>query len=195
MGLGLLASIPGFACSSTRAELVGAIVAMVSSGPVHIGTDSQSMMTKALAIQHHLRHHTRPRRPISLQPDSDLWTMFHHHMAAKSVDSVTFTKLKGHATPDMVAQGTIAKADMQGNEHADTQANEVVQQHGQHVVLLADYYAHRHMAYKDLTKHLHRHIVFMFQVRQHLVAKQQGTQPDTTTPPTTHPTQKQVSLR
>ena len=48
-GLSMHIALAGFGGSSTRAEIAAGIVALQSSGPVHVGTDSQAFLTKALA--------------------------------------------------------------------------------------------------------------------------------------------------
>ena len=51
-GLSLHAAITGFGGSSTRAEIAAGIICAAASGPVHIGSDSQSFITKARDIIH-----------------------------------------------------------------------------------------------------------------------------------------------
>ena len=62
-GLKLYSQMCGYGGSSTRMEIAGAIIGMATNGAVHIGTDSNSFMRKALALHHHINLHTIPKRP------------------------------------------------------------------------------------------------------------------------------------
>ena len=104
-GLQLFAFLPGHTGSSTRLEIAGAIIAIAGEGPINLGTDSQSFRNKALHIHKLIQDQALPRRPWMLQCDGDLWQLYYQCAQAKTVAAITITKVKGHATNQMVQQG------------------------------------------------------------------------------------------
>ena len=50
-GLKQWASLPGQRCSSTRVETAAAIISLICSKAIHMGTDSAAMMCKARKLQ------------------------------------------------------------------------------------------------------------------------------------------------
>ena len=128
--------------SSTRTEVAANILSMLSDSPVTLGTDSLSMHKKTKAIAKHMvlnrsvkyndkkgvvslggeiswLHRDRPqRRRWACTMDGDLWCLSQKMIAAKGPNSVATRKVKGHATSEMVAMGTVRQADKEGNDHA-----------------------------------------------------------------------------
>ena len=105
--------------SSTRLELAGGTLALLSPGPVHIASDSASFLRMARSIVAH--PYGRPKRPWGLMPDGDLWNEFQQAVIAKGPHAVDLSKVKGHATDDMVQQGYSAQLKI-GNDRSDTLA-------------------------------------------------------------------------
>ena len=172
-GLKLYTHLLGYGGSSTRLEIAGAIVTFAADGPIHLGTDSKSFLTKALAIHHHIHNHTMPKRPWALQKDGDLWHLYYQHVKAKGTNSIAITKVKGHATQAMVDDGTVQPEHKVGNDMADEAADEGVHLFGDAVVRLGKRLANRHKAYTNMLASLLEHIGFIFQVRAMLLQQQQ----------------------
>ena len=168
-GLKLFTQISGYGGSSTRMEIAGAIIGIAAKGAVHLGTDSSSFMAKALNIHHHINQHTLPKRPWALQRDGDLWYMYYQHATAKTTTAITITKVKGHATDNMVDTGQVAAADKLGNDKADKAADEGVALFGSPTIQISKCYAKRHMAYSQFVADIHEHIAFVYRVRAALL--------------------------
>ena len=164
-GLKLFTHMNGYGGSSTRLEITGALLGMVADKAVHLGTDSSSFLKKALTIHNHIRSGTLPKRPWPLQKDGDMWHMYYRHAAAKTVDAIAITKVKGHATQSMVDTGRVKAADKAGNDKADEAADEGVELFGQPIVKLSKLYARRHTAYSGFIGDLQEHIAFIYKVR------------------------------
>lgn len=155
-GLGMYNSFNSEWNSSTRCELAATLIAILSDGPVHTGTDSQAVIDRAAKLQaeacktvdkiiselvdkdDHQGAHKQPavaeaiklatkeapgRKPWSLQRDGDLWQMYWQILLQKNPRAIKHTKVKGHATEEMVRNGTVAERDRVGNEFSDYYAN------------------------------------------------------------------------
>ena len=116
--------------SSTRFEIAGAIIATAADGPIHLGTDSQSFLTKAQLINNLITKQQTPRRPWPLHHDGDLWHLYHRHVIVKGPGSIKITKVKGHATQAMVDEGLVRPAHKAGSDMAYEAAEEGVQLFG-----------------------------------------------------------------
>ena len=188
-GLKLFTQIGGYGGSSTRMEIAGAIIGIAAKGAVHIGTDSSSFMRKAITLHHHINNHTTPKRPWPLQRDGDLWHLYFQHATAKSATAITITKVKGHATDNMVETGQVQIQDKVGNDKADEAADEGVALFGDPLVKLSKCYTERHIAYSQLVADIHEHIAFMYKVRAALLQHHSDSPTNTTTnhPPNNQP--------
>ena len=62
------------------------------------------------------------KSPWGLSKDGDLWQHFHGMVQPKSPDAVKLTKVKGHVTRHMVADGLVDACDQEGNDEADIAA-------------------------------------------------------------------------
>ena len=102
------------------------MVAIVADGPVPLALDSASALAKGMKIINHLKakmttklyddegrmmlggtysplHRCKPeKRPYSLDKDGDIWESFQNLIQQKGPDTVMLTKVKGHATEEMV---------------------------------------------------------------------------------------------
>ena len=94
----LSAARMGHRASSTRAELGAGIAAMMANAPTHQGTGSMSYLVKAQEIL----KGKLPRKPWGILTDGDLWKWFAELVEAKGADAIRLTKVKGHATEQMV---------------------------------------------------------------------------------------------
>ena len=63
------------------------------------------------------------KRPFSLQGDGDLWECFWKAVMARNPYTIKITKVKGHATDEMVADGRVQPQDRRGNDKADSAAD------------------------------------------------------------------------
>ena len=68
-GLELSVAIAGVGGSSTRAEIAAGIIAMAADIEVHMGTDSNSFMDRAIIIRQMIKDQRKPKRPWSTQKD------------------------------------------------------------------------------------------------------------------------------
>ena len=76
--------------------------------------------------------------------DGDLWEAFANSVKAKGVGTVGLTKVKGHATNEMVAEGSVQKDDKEGNDMADDAANKGAIDMQKDLADVAAAYAARH---------------------------------------------------
>ncbi len=93
-GLRVFTPLPGFGCSSTRSELCAGILALAADSPVHIATDSQAFLDKALHVLDLCKQNRNPRKPWGIQRDGDLWSIFHIFAKAKGHNSIKITKCR-----------------------------------------------------------------------------------------------------
>ena len=71
-GLAVAGTVPGIFLSSTRAELAGAIVALMYQSAVTLKADNEGVIKKALR---HVQLGGSGRKPWSLHKDGDVWEM------------------------------------------------------------------------------------------------------------------------
>ncbi len=128
-GLKIYTGLAGYGCSSTRAELAAGILALVAPKAVHIGTDSEAFLDKALYVLELCRKEANPKRAWT-QRDGDLWMIFHIFALAKGLGSIRISKVTGHATETMIAEGKVRAKDKRGNDEADEAAERGIQNHG-----------------------------------------------------------------
>ena len=116
-GLELLSFLNGPISSSSRAELLGLIVTIMSKLPVHVALDSAAVLSPASRIVGFLTsspsflsrlrarlpqsvvdipHMPLPRQ-IAFMANSDLWLIFIRTLAMRGPHTVKLTKTKGHA--------------------------------------------------------------------------------------------------
>ena len=145
--------------SSTRMELAAGIIARAAKGPVHLGTDSQAFMTKANWIHGMISQDLQPKRPWALHKDGDLWDTYHAHVQTKGVHAVRISKVKGHATQDMIEDQTVRQIDKDGNDFADNAASEGVGVSGKPVIKPGARWAQRHRAYCEFLTKLYEYLI------------------------------------
>ena len=112
-------SVPGPLQSVQRAEMWGVIVALQSSGAVHMGVDN-------LCVVRHVGRLVDGHRgslPLELVKDGDLLLLIGRMLHLRGRDTVRISKVKGHADEGMVLDGRVREADRLGNDAADDAAD------------------------------------------------------------------------
>ena len=105
--------------SVQRAELWGVILALQASGGVHLGVDNLNVV----------RHVGRlldggfGTRPFEVLKSGDLLYLIHRLLCLRGFDTVRISKVKGHASEDMVVDGRVRDLDLLGNRAADEAAD------------------------------------------------------------------------
>ncbi len=111
----------GPATSSTSSETWSITAALLLPTPVHIGTDSRAALA---TLERILRGDTGlNKRPWATRTDGDAWECVQELVLQRGVGSVKCTRVKGHATAQMVAEGRVSEADRRGNACADAAVN------------------------------------------------------------------------
>ena len=112
-------SVPGPLQSVQRAELWGVILALPASCGVHLGVDNLNV------VRHvgRLLDGNLGAQPFQVVPDGDLLCLIHHMLLLRGPDTVKVTKVKGHASEDMVVDGRVRDLDRLGNKAADEAAD------------------------------------------------------------------------
>ena len=110
--------VPGSLQTVQRAEFWGAILAMQAFMPVHLGIDNKNVCN---AIGKILHGWSGP--PFALCTDGDLLAAINRMLRYRSARSVKVSKVKGHATDRMVAEGKVRREDKEGNDAADVAAD------------------------------------------------------------------------
>ncbi len=146
-------------------------------------TDSASMICKALRL---IRAAERDQeegaqgiiikrgnpsgKPWGLQVDGDLWEQAWIALIKRGAGNQQMRKVKGHATDEMVLNGTVKKEDKIGNDKSDENADLGVRSiHGVGLVKLAKWLAQRHDRYGKLMRRIRKFIAGMM-----LVEKKKG---------------------
>ena len=151
--LSLWGAITGARCSSLRTELSAGILAASGPGPAHQATDSkayQVKVNKMLAGQN-----LTAKKPWSLQPDGDLWSIMEDAIRMKGRASLRVTWTKGHATEEHFAKGTSSPLLKLGNDTADKVADRGVLDHCGGLFQLVHYYSSKQRYGKDLLVRIH----------------------------------------
>ena len=102
-----------------RAEFWGAIVAMQSYWPCHLGIDNLNV---ARTIGRLLERDSMVK-PLPLVKDGDLVALVHYMIRTWGRETVRVTKVKGHAEDVDVQQGRVHLVDQQRNAEAGTAAD------------------------------------------------------------------------
>ena len=169
--------------SSTRCEAGGARMAIQCDGPVHTGIDNQTTVTMCNNIvdhqtkrrevkiftnqgamiiggtTSHLHRRTMNKRPWALVKNGDLWESIEDAVEEKGPRSVKVTKVKGHATSEMVEEGKVTKQDKEGNDISDTAAEWGAEATDIIAAAVGFVYARRHKYYKLLMIRIQQFII------------------------------------
>ena len=112
-------SVPGALQSVQRAEMWGVLLALQSSGVVHLDVDN-------LGVVRHVGRLLDGRHgsvPFELVKDGDLLLLIERMLRLRGLDTVRITKVKGHADESMVLDGRVWELDRLGNNAADEAAD------------------------------------------------------------------------
>ena len=112
-------AVPGLCQFVQRAELWGVILALQSSGAVHLGVDN-------LGVVRHVGRLLDGRCcsvPFELVKDGDLLVRIERMLHLRGPDTVRISKVKGHADEVMVLHGRVREVDRIGNNAADEAAD------------------------------------------------------------------------
>ena len=102
--------------SSGRAELAALVMAAHARIPIHIGLDNRGVVNKANFILQMAGRHgngsgeqlSRPyKMPWGLQVDGELWKTLWDLVWERGPKTTRVSKVKGHATSKMVAEGKV----------------------------------------------------------------------------------------
>ena len=110
--LGFFSLFKGLRCG-------GVILALQSSGAVHLGVDN-------LGVVHHVGRLLDGRHgPVlfELVKDSDLLLLIERMLHPRGLDTVQISKVKGHADEGMVLDCRVREVDRLGNDAADEAAD------------------------------------------------------------------------
>ena len=112
-------SVPGPLQSVQRAEMWGVILALQSSGAVHLGVDNLGVVRHVGRL---LNGHHGPI-PFELVKDGGLLLLIDSMLRLRGPDTVRISKVKGHADEAMVLHGLGRESDRIGNCAADDAAD------------------------------------------------------------------------
>ena len=154
-GVMLSAALLGHRASSTRAELGAGITAMLADCPTHQGTDSMAYLLKATQILKGVL----PNKPWAILTDGDIWECVEQIVDAKGAHAVNITKVKGHATDQMVVEGKVRIEHKEGNDASDVAADKGIEQHGNDLLEWSTFFAQAHGEYGTLVAHIHDFIL------------------------------------
>ena len=169
-------------------------MAIQYDGPAHIGIDNQATVTMCNKIIEHLTQREKARfvneegamviggktshlhkrsinkRPWALEKNGDLWQSIEEAVEEKGPKSVKVTKVKGHATSEMVVEGLVKEKDKEGNDMSDLAANKGAEETEVIAAAVGFVYARRHKQYKHLMTRIQ---TFIIRVKKH--RKRKGT--------------------
>ena len=157
--------------SSTRTEIGASLLAMIRRKPANIGIDSKATIVKGEKLIDHARkrsttrtkeedgtlllggevsqyHRDSPwKKCWQLTKDGDLWRKFNEAIIAKNPQAVKLSKVKGHATTEMVEEGKVPFEEKYGNDQADMAAEKGTELGQGLVKRYATFYEKRHNQY------------------------------------------------
>jgi hypothetical protein len=133
VGLALALAHSSINTSSTRAELLAGIGALLAKVPTHLAADNLCFINGANVIIRAVNRNIslgenilstpdfayRFRKHWALIPDGDLWRLFYVLTKARTPHSLRVTKVKGHATQEHLDSGSISTNDREDNFAAD----------------------------------------------------------------------------
>ena len=108
-------SVPGPLQSVQRAEMWGVILALQSSGAIHLGVDN-------LGVVRHVGRLLDGRHgsvPFELVKDGDLLLLNERVLYLRGLDTFRISKVKGHTDEGMVLDGRVRELDRLGKDAAD----------------------------------------------------------------------------
>ena len=91
--------------------------------------------------------------------DGDLWENFADLVKQRGPHTVCITKVKGHATTEMVEEGVVAEEDKAGNDGADAAADLGAMESQSQVYKFGALYCRRHKLYRNFMCKIQRFVV------------------------------------
>ena len=91
-----------------------------------------------------------------MRDDGDVWSIVHELVQQRGPRATFCTKVKGHATDQMVADGRVRLQDQQGNAAADAAVGRGFATYGQHRRALAGLFEERAREYAELAVGIQR---------------------------------------
>ena len=91
--------------------------------------------------------------------DGDLWELFAEVVSQRGPWSVTITKVKGHATQEMVDEGKVEEEEKKGNDGSDEAADLGATESQGRVATFASLYSWRHQQYRKIMTRVHKYVV------------------------------------
>ena len=153
------------ACSSTRAEIVAAILAIAANGPVHLATDSNAFLVKARKLKSQILRNMDPPKWTN-HCDGDLWQVYWDLVVHKGPHSLAMSKVKGHAKQHHIDAGLSTPRDQEGNDMADSLATRAHLLREEELGQTVNYFAHRANQYVDLVANIHGFLISMHKAIQ-----------------------------
>ena len=89
----------------------------------------------------------------------DLWEVFANIVQRRGPETVTISKVKGHATDEMVKEGQVRLSDKKGNDNADRAADRGATESQAKVHRHGAMYSRRHKEYRALMCRIQNFIV------------------------------------
>ena len=188
--------------SSTRTELGAAILTLLAPVAVHIGIDNAAVVQTGRQIIDHLRRRAKevwvdsrgigilggkasPLHKLSpfkarwaMMKNGDLWEVFTNIVLRRGPETAAISKVKGHATDEMVAEGQVRLSDKKGNDRADKAAEKGAATGSQYKIHRhGGMYSRRHKEYRTLMCRIQNFLVGLKEEERRLkqeAAKQKG---------------------
>ena len=110
-----------------------------------------------------------------MEVNGDLWAHFEKAMRAKGAHAIRISKVKGHTTEELIAEGKATRRDMINNDKADEVAKAAMQLHGLDYVTYLRHMHRRQGWYCKLVLAVAQHIVERYLIHRRLLEREQGT--------------------
>jgi hypothetical protein len=99
------------------------------------------------------------KRPWTLVTNGDLWRSLEEAMIAKGPGAFKVSKVKGHATDEMVSAGKVKEEDKTGNDVSDEAADKGAELTNITAAALGHVYSRRHRSYKVFMERIQKFII------------------------------------
>jgi ribonuclease HI len=152
----------GFNDSSTRAEILSIIAALLDFSPAHIACDNQVAVNATKLIV----DRAAQSKPWALCKNGDLLAILQRVAIARPAHSIAITKVKGHATDEHIAQGLATVQQRNSNEAADKLATSAWNNIDETLVRFHHYLDVRTVKYAAFMGIWSRYLVHIFTVAE-----------------------------
>ena len=96
-----------------------------------------------------------PRTPFNILLVGNRWLWFARLVEAKGPEAMRLTKVKGHATDQMVSLGKVTKEHTNGTDAADEAADIGVEQHGHYFLEASTFVVAKQKEYGSFMKEMY----------------------------------------